>query len=641
MNAKTIECFSQFQPIFADALNNNRISVCKWNESGTTIDTALPELSSLTDAKEEWRAIIVRFIDDNCMASFESDPRNPFDFTINKDSAGSVNENPVPVVRLTQMLGGVPPLEVEFRPQVIREPHKAPRTIYVPIDNDQRKLAHERLVDKYQFDGKMPSSIILITLRKKDKTDNGIGETWTYHRESDSSEFWKRNQYPSLCRFVVYDITNQGPIQKEADDFNFWFSVMLLSVNDIDSAFLQAYRLYTVRTIMNKAAMTDEFQDMADRLRDAKSSLNKEIREDTENQICSEEELPDYRLNIPVKLNLPLSDEREIRPKSFQLLSSGANTDLAIWERKKQEIEEDLAKTVRSAERTLDQTAERMRNACNFSEEEVDQLNRYQEEDLSRETDALYHNIVQIQGGLPSEHVEAEESISDATASVRQTLISRVLKKPAFNLLAICVGLLLLSITVPIIQIVSGRSDSWITLVYVFAAMCAVVVCSAATVLIVQKAKLNRQIRRYNQAVQNAFNKLVENADEYSDYMSSIVSHSRGASYLRLSNRKKFFAKEEHSSKYKHIKAINILLAKLKGWSTAYYLNVDFISKRPETRLQVDVNQSPMESKLYSFVSGAECPIEINNSGMTMTSPFAFASKIEIVREEIFDDDRS
>ena len=79
-NQKTIDVFQKYQPLFADAINNNRIGVCKWIESGTTIDTALPELRNLTDDKEEWRAVIVRYIDDSSMAAFDSDPRNPYDF---------------------------------------------------------------------------------------------------------------------------------------------------------------------------------------------------------------------------------------------------------------------------------------------------------------------------------------------------------------------------------------------------------------------------------------------------------------------------------------------------------------------------------------------------------------------------------
>ena len=639
MNAKSIESFSQFRPIFADALNSNRICVCKWNESGTTIDTALPELNSMTDDKEEWRAIIVRYIDDNSMASFETLPKNPFDFLVNQASGGTVCENPVPIVRLAQMLGGVPALDVEFETEIVIEPHKAPRTIYVPVQNAQSQRAHQALVDKYAFDGKLPSSILIITVRKRDRFDDGIGETWVYHKESESSEFWKRNQYPSCCRFVVYDIIDQGPIQRAADDFNFWFSVMLLSVNEIDSAFLQAYRLYTVKTIMNKAVMTDVFQDMVDRLRDAKNILNRELREDTENQVCSEQELPEYRINISVKLQLPQVDNRSVHTNSFGILSSGANSDLAIWERKKGEIEAELIKSVRSAERTLDQTAERMRAACSYVEDEVEPLNRYQEEDLTRETEALYSNILQIQGRLPSEHVEADESIKENTTAVRRALIGRVLRKPAFLLFALCAVLILLCATVAVVQYITEKSGSPLYVAVILLSMIAVAGICATIVLLAQKIKLNRLIGNYNQSIQNAFNNLVEHADEYTEYMSSIASHARGTSYLGLSARKKHFTTEEQSSKYKHIKAINILLAKLKSWSTAYHLDVDFTSKRPEARFRIDVNEAPVDSKLYAFESNEPYSIGINNSGMTTESPFAFVSKIEIVREELYDDD--
>ena len=85
-----MEAFSQYQPLFAEAINNGRIGVCKWIEAGTTIDTALPEIGSLTDDKKEWRAVIIRYIDDNCMAAFESDARNPYDFLINRNAEDSV-----------------------------------------------------------------------------------------------------------------------------------------------------------------------------------------------------------------------------------------------------------------------------------------------------------------------------------------------------------------------------------------------------------------------------------------------------------------------------------------------------------------------------------------------------------------------
>ena len=638
-NAKTMEAFTKYQPLFNDALNSNRIGVCKWNESGTTIETALPELSSLTDDKEEWRAIIVRFIDDNCMAMCKSAQQNPYDFLINQEQSDEVRENDVPLVRLTQMLGGVPPLEVKFKPEIIKEEHKAPRTIYTPIVDEEKEQAHQSLVKKYQFDGKAPLSIIIVTVRDLSggKEDN-IGRAWLSHKESESSEFWKRNQYPSTCRFLVYDYEKLGPIQRDADDFNFWLSVMLLSTNEIDSATLQAYRLYTVKTVIDKKVMSESFQAVSDRLRDAKQTLERDIRKDIENQICDEEELPEYRIEVPVALKLPAIENREVKKSSFHLLSDGALSDVAIWNKQCESIEDELVKTVRSAERTLDQTADKMRDACSFEEDEVEPLNKYQEEDMLRETDELYHNVVNIQSGLPTDKVSDDEEIVDSSESVKENLVGRVLKKPAIIAFVIAALFLLLSSLPAIIQKARELPSELLTLTYIMLGVIVIVIGFGLVALIAQKIKLNKLIKKYNQSIKTAFNKLIENADDYSKYMSAIASHSRGSSYLALSARKKYFHNEEHYSRYKHIKAINVLLSRLKGWSKAYHLDVDFTSKRPEERVEIDITQTPFESKFYAINSGDLYPVAVNNSGMSVESPFNFIARIEIDREELYDD---
>lgn len=641
-NAKTIEAFAKYQPLFNEALNSNRIGVCKWNESGTTIETALPKLSVLTNDKEEWRAIIVRFIDDNCMAMCQSLPQNPYDFLLNQDKGDEIRENDVPLVILTQMLGGVPPLEVKFRPEVIKEEHKAPRTIYTPIVDEEKENAHQALVEKYQFDGKAPSSIVIVSVRNcNGEKEGNIGSAWLSHKESESSEFWKRNQYPSICRFLVYDYEKLGAIQRDADDFNFWLSVMLLSTNEVDSATLQAYRLYTVKTIVDKKIMAESFQLVADRLRDAKQTLEKDIRKDIENQICTEEDLPEYQIDVPVALKLPAMDDRKVKNKSFHLLSDGALSDIAIWNKQRESIEDDLVKTVRSAERTLDQTADKMRDACSFEEDEVEQLNKYQEEDMLRETDELYHQVVNIQSELPSDKVSDDDQLVEASNLVRENLVGRVVKKPVYLSFSI-VGIALLLSTIPaIIQKVTKAPADLLALTCVVLGSIAIVVICGLLSLIVQKIQLNKLIKKYNQKIKAAFNKLINDADEYSRYMSAIASHSRGSSYLALSSRKKFFRNEEHYSRYKHVKAINVMLSRLKGWSKAHHLDVDFTSKRPETRVELDITQTPFESKLYAINSGDIYPVAVNNSGMNMHSPFDFIARIEIDREELYDDERS
>ena len=633
-----MELFSQYQILFNDAVNSDRIGVCKWVESGTTIDTALPELSNLTDDKTEWRAIIIRYVDDNIMSSFEYDKQNPYDFLINQNTERIVEEDPIPLVRLTQMLGGVPPLEVEFKPEIVCEEYKAPRTVYVPVENAEKERAYQALVQKYKFDGKAPSAILIISVRDSSFREESVGREWIAHKESNSSEFWKRNHFPSMCRFMVYDFANEGPIQKNADEFGFWYSVMLMSVNEWDPSTLQAYRMYTLKTGLDIEKMEDSFQILTDRLRDAKHSLENSIKKDIEDLISDEETLPQYRIDVPVEIKLPSSKERQVRKKSFPVLSKGSSSDVAIWSKQRREVEEEYEGAVRTAERTLDKTADKMRSNCSYTEEEVNPLNRYQTEDLNRETNEIYHDIVDVQGRLPKEDASSEANVSETADKVENYLLGRIMTRPAVLSIVFVAVLVILSAAPALVRYFKMGMGSWQTIAYIVLGFILIVSVSATIVLLIQKIKLNMLIKKYNQSVQNAFNRLVDSASDYTDYMTGIASHSRGKSYMNISDKIKHQSNDGHYSKYKHIKAINILLGKLHAWNKAFHMNVDFSSKRPESRMEIDITSSPVENKLYAFEIGPAYPVAVNNSGMTIESPYPFAKRIEIVREELYDD---
>lgn len=637
---KTLESFSQYQQLFADAIKSNKIGICKWIESGVTVDTALPELASLTDDKQEWRAIIVRYADNDCMAAFEAAPRNPYDFVINQHKTEWEGESQIPLIRLAQMLGGVPPVEVEFRTEIIKEEHKAPRTVYVPVEDERREQAYRSLVRKYRFDGKPPSAILIVTVRDSSYQEDGrLDREWTPHKESESSEFWRRNHFPSACRFMVYDFRAQGPIQKEADNFGFWYAIMLLSINEWDSSTIQAYRLYSLRTVMDRPAMSRAFQELADRLRDAKCCIERSIRKDVENGICEEEALPEYRVEVPVSVKRPKMDECLPAARSFRLLSSGAASDVARWSQQRRRAEETLDKSVRSAGRALDQTADKMRGSCAFTEDAVIPLNRYQEEDIRQELDGFYSTIVELQGKLPNEDAGRDEALQESAASVRGYLLGRVDKGAA--LFALVLAVILLGLTaVPAIvaRAVNGiGSMPAIMAVLGGGALCALLAAAAA--LLFQKVKLNSLIKKYNQRLKRAFYQLTEQAGDYSTYMSGIGSHQRGSSYLDISTRKKSRSGAEHNQKYRHIMAINTLLGKLRKWSKAYRLDVDYTSTRPDAQVDVDVTVAPADNKAYAFDTQTPHPVAINNSGMDMESPYPFASRLEIVREELYDDE--
>ena len=112
-NNSTISSFQKYKSLFLEYVNENRLGVCKWNEGGTTIDTALPGITELTNDQESWRAVIVRMKDDEAMSGFEYDIANPYEFHENTFS-DELSESSVPLIRLTHILGGVPEPEIVF-----------------------------------------------------------------------------------------------------------------------------------------------------------------------------------------------------------------------------------------------------------------------------------------------------------------------------------------------------------------------------------------------------------------------------------------------------------------------------------------------------------------------------------------------
>jgi len=640
-NKRTMESFLKYQPFFMEAVNNGTIGVCKWNESGTSIESAVPELSDMTNDKEEWRAVIVRFEDDHGMECFESDRRNPFDFAVNAEADGSVKESEIPLIRLTHMLGGIPVPEMKFKSVQIIEEGKAPRTVYQPVEDKEQAEAHRQLSKKYEYDGKLPSSIVIISIREGYAQQDYIKTAWTSFRETKSSEFWKRNGYPSNCRFMVYDFDKQGPVQRKADEFGFWVSVLLFSMNEIDPGTLQAYRLYRLSTVFDKAGMTDAFQVLVNRLASAKYVLENEIKRDIERQIVTESSLPKYSIDITVPVKVPKDTLTKVSQKGFGLLSRGANTDLSIWNTRKKEAEERLSNSVRAAERSLDQTADKMRGLYRYTEDEVSGLDKYQIEDLSRETGKLYSEIIALQGNLPSDDISADPEIVKAEKDVRQFLRGRVRALNAFTVLGIAFALILICQVPALINYFSDKTGSLWYILATALVECLIVTGCAFVALLLQKIALGGLLHTYNTYIKAAFNKITENAVDYSTYLSNIASRSRGQSYLNLSKRKMHRVYNAHYAKYKHVRAINILVEKLKVWSTAYHLKVDYDAPSIDEDATVDTAIAPEKNPLYTFESEVAYPIPVNNSGLNIDSPLSFAKKLEIVREELYDDDIS
>lgn len=640
-NKKTLESFQEFHPLFLEVLKKDA-ACCRWLESGTTIDTALPELGSLTEDKEEWRAIIIRMEDGEGMQRFDTAPGNPYDFLVNREGADRTKESPVPLIHLTHMLGGVPAPELEYESRKVEEKNREPRIVYIPRRSIEKEMDYAALSRKYEFDGKLPCEILLLTLRRTDREPRGgsAKAAWENRMEGRSSEFWSRNNYPALCRFLVYDYVNEGAVQREADLFNFWMCALLLAVNNVDPSSLQAYRLYRIQAGLDRRKMSESFAYRTACLTGAENLIREQIRQDMEQKLIIHREKPEYAMSIPVRVDFPHTADIRVSQKEFPLCARSDRADRDRWNGLCAGAEYALDGTFRRAERALDESADQIRFAGRMSEEEVKPLDRFQERDMQEELYGTYERIIRTQGALPGARMEKRQRLSQLSGQVKQAMKSRLDMACAGQSLLLLAGLLLLSFLPTIFFAVrSSISESSIGRLAPFALfLLAGFAVTELLVLAVQKKAFSRQIEQYNEELENHVHDLTQNMALYTDFVSDMVSYSRGCSYLDILKKRNYAAENSYSALEQHLRAAASLLGRIARWGRACYLQMDG-AEGAEERLVLDTEIPPQYNPMYTFETGKEYQVPLNESGERVISPFGFVRKLEIIREELYEDE--
>lgn len=639
-NQNTLDSFAQYYPLFMEAFTKNRIGVCKWIESGTTIDTAVPGLGDLTNDKKEWQAIIVRYEDDAAMSAYSHVPGNPFDFLVNYsvDPAAEL-ESQVPLIRLTHMLGGLPTPDVEFKYEQVYDGSKQIGSAYIPVRDREKECSYKKTSRKYRFDGQPPSSIIIISVRDKNyRNDPYYDDEDRSDRNQPASEFWHRNRYPSICRFMVCDFDRRGPVKKSADEFNLWLSVLLVSVNDGCLAAAQAYRLYSLKTELDRTAMKDVLQRTYTRLMIARGQVHEEITTELNDRISEGTALPQYKINAPVVIKTPPETDKSLCVKTFGFLSRGLDLDVVKWKSQRREVEDKLSESILAAERALDQTATRAREFCSFTADEVTPLNKYQEEDMVSELHNLRNRITAIQTVLPNRKHVASAGVRRIAEKVRNALVNRLTYKTLSISISVVISTVILSILPAVIfRMPDATLNKW-GVTALMAVLGISVIASALAPVWIRYKDLKNSLTEYNNCIDEESDKLLHNAANYSTYLSDIISHIRGSSYMLMSDRQKDVMTLLHFSKYKHIKSINELMQKVVKWGKSHYIDIDQKSDGIDERVRINTDIPPQENPIYTFDYSMSYPMWLNNIGKVIESPFSFTERLVIVGEELDND---
>ena len=636
LNQKTMEVFQDFYPLFIETMNAGAMGICRWQESGDTLETALPDLKDLVEDKEEWRAVIVRMEDEEPMSEFVSRPSNPFDFLYYREEKRPYQESPVPLVRLTNILQGPTAPEVSYTPELVHEYNKAPRLVYHPVRSEEAQNLFAELTEKYAYSAPSPQEMILVSTRMKQPDKDNLEQAWGSYNEMDSSNFWKINQYGDRGRFIIYDMEDKGSVRKEADLFKFWTQILLLIRNDIEPDMLQAYRLYRMNLHIDRRLLALHLQENVSRLNGASYFLDRLVETEEKKLMARRQEMPDYRIDVPVSIDFPSRQELEGGELFFPPVSNSIDRDLGKWAAARRESEAKLRLAVEKAEIAMDESAENARSICEMYDSEVHPLGRFQEKRIRADLKDLYRTIICMQKDLPGSDEDSDKAEEKAAADVRKRLLDRLTGGQILGIAMIVIflaGLAALSAFIARSHADSGTRRAIFSNVLI---MVDIMVLPVLFVIIYQNLDLAQKMQDFRNAIHRSVAKLNDNSNLYSDFLSSIASHSRGMSYLQTAGSGKFLKRSSSAAVDRHRRAIDQMMYHLRKWNKAFYLKVSFDSEVYED-LVFDINSHPMESDIYTLEYGNSYPAALNKSGREIESPFEFVQKMELIREEIYE----
>lgn len=643
--AHTMEEFQAYYPLFEKAVETGEIGICQWMQEGTTLETAVPELNELIAGKRQWRAVIVSTRLPERSEAHPADEINPFDFLENAKRTGfdvengQVVESPIPLIRLTHLLAGIPAPEPQFIPQIINEAGKPPRVEY-QLDNgeaiQEMQQAFLRWSDENMMQGVSPTELILVQVRRSismSATYSKIRSSWQNFQEIQSSRFWKRNLYPSITRFLVYDVDPRGAAQRTHDLFQLWAALLVLVQNPIDSDILQAHRLYKLRIELDREQLQQTCQEAVRRLNSAYYPLEKSQRRGVQEQAPDiSGQMPEFGTRIPVSFQQPDTVGEGFRRSMFGLLGGAFSGDHDAWKGFTGETRSNLEQLIRAVDRTLDHAAYRVRERMFYPEEKVVQLTPYQLEDMRSAMDEVYHRVLDDQNRLHGTEKEDEDALQQADAAVMEELNRRV-SPSQITALGITVAVCCLACVLP------GLAAGGAVRTALLAALFCAAVCGAALVLRLagQKQRLVELCRRYESAAQNRVGDLSRKADAYSEFLSDIASHLRGCSYLDQMQEKLVRRDETYYFKKKHLYQIENFKKKVYSWCCSQHLQLDMQAVDTDLLFDNEVNGVDFD-KLYTLEDGKEYSVPLCDGGEYITSPYGFVKRLWIDREEVYDD---
>ena len=424
-------------------------AVCPWRPAARTVRTAVPALAGILGDEQEWDAVIV------CdLRGAKSDMRedvhfdNPFDFPENYGSPldSAVVESQRPLIRLCQMLGGLPD------------------KVHLALGEDERMAftfpqaaTYYDLTDRYRTGLPRPRRILCVSPRSYDadlyRSRERELRLQGVEAVSDTG-FWGRNDYPASARFVVFDwaigqqdggdqlsdsglIAREAPVDPLAEQrataytwLRFWTGVLTLLTADLSSAELRPYRLYRIDPRLTPATVRKTLSSRWSEWVAACEQIEGQITiEDArlKRAESGDSELPDCSATVKVNFNMPRSLP-SVGDARVTVLRDVPVPDTETWREHEQSVSTALRALLRAPRRALSRAVRDFQRESVFDEAALEYAVLTEDERLDLEDDLVEHEIALASS--TGRRAFRMESHADAYDALGKQVVERIEERP-------------------------------------------------------------------------------------------------------------------------------------------------------------------------------------------------------------------
>lgn len=634
----------RYRSLLQPYLDTGKIAFCFWDENGDDVSSSVLKLSETVRGITRWRAIVALPLDAGMEEKelSQSCRTNPFDYAENSDPEPKVRESEIPLIRLAQMLGGVPLPSMHYEGTTKIDSTGTCLRIMRREDEDslaREQDAWEEINTKYSFDFDRPASLYLFAarIRREIEIPEATDQEILDRHESDSSLFWYRNRYPARARFLIQDCSRPRHARYHQDLFCFWMTVMALALNDMPSGMLEAYKLYQVKAAVDPDQLHRVFSDYYNRLGNIQFVASKNIIELQKSAQYAREmdELPHYQATVPVEFHVDETGGMLIPDKGIGFAGDCPIDEEPWWQASVEAGLQQLRRIFRSLQIVLDRASISCRYGAHVMDSEIHELDEYQVQDMQEELTDLENEILVFNTytALPVRlfYRDLHAVRKSGATSMRKRMTRRcTIVAGLFVLLIYLAGFIPDFVN----QYKNGTVFSDAFLIAFLG--CDILAIAMIICLFHFRSVIRMKIRDYNGVVKRILTNIRHAGDVFSNYLSKCCSYMRGKRMLQALADRSMVSSLSIKLLSLHKEKLDEQMKVIKDWLSDFGMQ-PLPDKGEFGRIDFDFDIMPEMNREYLLHLDYFDLGRRMSGGSRCMAPYPFVAGLKVRRESIFE----